>query len=177
MPSGAVWTVADLDQFERDGQRYEVLHGELLVTPPPSVSHQWCASVLVRLLGNWCAEHTTWSVMAPSGVYIRETSWLEPDIAVFPVPHSPGLTWRDLPPPVLVVEVLSASTRVRDRHHKRPAYLAHGVSEVWLVDTSSRSVERWTSGSEFPEMLRDGIRWAPRSGVSALQLPANTIFG
>lgn len=177
IPSGEVWTIADLDHVERDGRRYEVLHGELLVTPPPSVSHQWCATMLARLLGNWCSEHAAWSVLAPAGVFISETSWLEPDIAVYPVPHSPGLTWRDMPPPMLVVEVLSDSTRVRDRHHKRPALLAHGVGEVWLVDTNARSVERWTSGSEFPESNRDGISWAPIAGAAALELSTEAIFG
>ncbi len=176
-PAGAVWTVADLDQFPRDGRRYEVLHGELLVTPMPSVAHQWGATQLVRRFADWCDAHTGWAYFTPGGVFISATTWLEPDLAVYPVPISPELTWRNMPPPVLVVEVLSRSTRRRDRYRKRPAYLAHGVSEVWLLDQADRTVERWTSASEFPELHRDGITWTPVESAPPLVLSREMLFG
>ncbi len=176
-PAGAVWTVADLDQFPRGGRRHEVLHGELLVTPMPSVEHQQGAGELFRQIANWCHEHVGWTCFTPGGVYISETTWLEPDIAAYAVPVSPGLTWRNMPPPVLVVEVLSPSTRRRDRYRKRPAYLAHGVGEVWLLDQRERKIERWTSASEFPELHRDGITWAPVATAPSLQLSADVLFG
>ncbi len=45
-----IWTVDDLAQLPDDGNRYEILHGELLVTPLPSNSHQGVAGRLfVRL--------------------------------------------------------------------------------------------------------------------------------
>jgi len=176
-PAGAVWTRADLDQFPRDGRRYEVLHGELLVTPPPSFAHQLAATELARAIGNWCAAHTQWSVMAPSGFYVSETTWLEPDVAVFPVAPSMSLTWQTAPIPVLVVEVLSPSTRVRDRHAKRAAYLAHGVREVWLLDIPARTVERWTSASEFPDTHPSGITWTPVATAPSLELSADVLFG
>ena len=176
-PAGAVWTVADLDQFPRGGRRYEVLHGELLVTPMPSVAHQRGVGELFRQIANWCYEHVEWACFTPGGVYISETSWLEPDIAVFTVPISPGLTWRNLPPPALVVEVLSPSTRRRDRYRKRPAYLAYGVGELWLLDQRERSVERWTHASEFPEIHRDGITWTPVDTSPSLVLSSEMLFG
>ncbi len=176
-PAGAVWTVADLDQFPRDGRRYEVLHGELLVTPMPSVAHQWGATNLSAQFVVWCAEYTRWTTLAPGGVYISETSWLEPDIAVYPVAMSSSLSWRNMPPPALVVGVLSPSTRRRDRYRKRPAYLAHGVSEVWLLDQADRTVERWTSASEFPERHRNGITWTPVESAPALVLSREMLFG
>ncbi len=176
-PVGAVWTVHDLEQLPDDGHRYEVLHGELLVTPLPSVGHQWVAANLTRLIGNSCATNTGWCFFAPSGVHVSETTWLEPDLAVYSVPMSPELAWRTMPAPVLVVEVLSASTRSRDRYRKRPAYLAHGVGEVWLLDLRERVVEKWTSASEFPELHREGITWHPVDSVPALTLSADALFG
>jgi len=176
-PAGDVWTLADLDQFPRDGRRYEVLHGELLVTPPPSFGHQLAATALARAIGNWCTAHARWSVMAPSGFYVSETTWLEPDVAVFPVAPSMSLTWQTAPIPVLVVEVLNPSTRRRDRHAKRAAYLAHGVREVWLLDIPARAVERWTSASEFPETHPAGITWTPVATSPALELSADVLFG
>jgi len=176
-PAGAVWTVADLDQFPRDGRRYEVLHGELLVTPMPSLPHQWSATNLAVQLSNWCTLHTRWTTLAPGGVYISETSWLEPDIAVYPVAMSSSLSWRTAPPPALVVEVLSPSTRRRDRYRKRPAYLAYGVGEVWLLDQVERTVERWTNASEFPEIHRDGFTWTPVDTSPSLVLSRDALFG
>lgn len=130
------------------------------------------------VLGNWCREHTGWRIMAPGGVHLSETSWLEPDIAIYPMPAHDGTTsWRALPPPVLVVEILSPSTTSSDRHRKRPAYLAHRVGEVWLVDADARTVERWTAASEFPQLHRDSITWAPHAESPALVISGLELFG
>jgi len=176
-PAGDVWTLSDLDQFPRDGRRYEVLHGELLVTPPPSFGHQVAAADLSHVIRSWCKAHTQWAVLSPSGFYVSETTWLEPDLAVFPVKPSKSVTWKNAPVPVLVVEVLSPSTQRRDRHAKRAAYLAHDVGEVWLLDVSARVLERWTRRSEFPETHRDGITWTPLPTAPPLALSAHVLFG
>jgi len=143
--------VAHLERLPDDGNRYEILHGELLVTLLPSNGHQGVAMRLARRVSNWCHDHTGWATRAPGGVYISETTWLEPDVAVYPAPEYDDLPWQQMPPPVLVVEVLSRATRKRDRHRKRPAYLSHGVGEVWLIDKRSRFVERWTVASELKD--------------------------
>ncbi|MEO7358777.1 MAG: Uma2 family endonuclease [Gemmatimonadaceae bacterium] len=102
---------------------------------------------------------------------------MEPDLAVYAAPESTNLSWREMPPPLLVVEVLSPSTRRRDRHRKRPTYLSYSVGEVWLVDQDTRTIERWTSASEFPETFRDGITWTPDSSLSALVVSDAELFG
>jgi len=109
-------------------------------------------------------------------VHIGETTWLEPDLAVYASPESANLPWREMPPPRLVVEVLSPSTRRRDRHRKRPTYLAHGVGELWLVDLDTRTIERWTSASELPETFREGITWIPGPALPPLVVTADEIF-
>ena len=50
-PERSVWTAADLEQLPDDGNRYEVLHGELLVTPQPTTVHQGVAVRLTLMLG------------------------------------------------------------------------------------------------------------------------------
>ncbi len=176
-PAGAVWTFSDLYRLPDDGRRYEVLHGELLVSPPPSFGHQNAVTALVVAISNWCTQHTKWSVVGPGGFCVSETTWLEPDVAVFPVSRSAELTWQNAPVPVLVVEVLSPSTRNRDRHRKRAAYLAHGVGEVWLLDMQERTVERWTSASEFPELHREEITWTPVTSAPPLHITNDALFG
>jgi Uma2 family endonuclease len=107
-------------------------------------------------------------------VYIRETTWLEPDVAVYPVAAPPGTRWQELPPPALVIEVSSPLTIRRDRHRKRPEYLRHGVGEVWLVDPDATEVERWTKASDFPEKMGERIKWTPRPDIEpfAVELAA-----
>lgn len=171
------WTVDALERLPNDGNRYEILHGELLVTPLPSGGHQGVAGRLFFILSRWCREHTGWAVRAPGGVYISQTSWLEPDVAVYPAPEYDDLDWRDMPTPLLVVEVASRSTRKRDRHQKRPAYLAHGVIEVWTIEKKTRVIERWTSASEFPETLHGSITWQPDTTKPALVVSEAELFG
>ncbi|MEO7358778.1 MAG: hypothetical protein ABI120_00515 [Gemmatimonadaceae bacterium] len=69
-----VWTVADLEAIPDDGNRYEILHGELLVTPLPSTGHQRIAMRLSVMMVLWCRAHTGWTVLAPGGVHISETT-------------------------------------------------------------------------------------------------------
>ena len=177
LPEPSIWTVADLERLPEDENRYEILHGELLVTPRPSVPHQGIAMRLCMLLAPWCRANTGWKLLSPGGMYVSETTWFEPDIALYAVPEFPERTWREMPPPILVVEVLSASTRRRDRHRKRPTYLAPGVAEVWTVDGTSRTIERWTSASEFPELLRDTFSWTPDPLLPMLVISDAELFG
>ena len=177
LPQRSVWTVADIEALPEDGNRYEILHGELLVTPLPSVPHQVVAMRLCQLIGPWCRAHTGWTLLSPGGVYVSETNWFEPDIAVYPTPDYPERAWREMPPPVLAVEILSPSTRKRDRHRKRPAYLASGVAEVWTVDQTARTIERWTGDSDFPETMRDTFTWTPDASLPTLVISDADLFG
>jgi len=173
----SLWTVADLERLPDDGNRYEILHGELLVTLLPSNEHQGIVGRIFRYLANWCEATTGWACRTPGGVYVSETTWLEPDICVYPAPEYSRLPWTEMPPPLLVVEVGSPSTRRRDRHRKRPAFLAHGVGEVWTIDARRRAIERWVRASEFPEKHLDGITWQPVESLPTLVVTANEIFG
>ena len=113
IPKWNLWTVADLERLPEDGKRYEILHGELFVTPLPSAGHQGVAARLFVNLANWCRANTGWRYLSPGGVYISETTWLQPDIAIYASPEYEELHWKDMPPPEVVVEVLSPSTEAR----------------------------------------------------------------
>ena len=177
LPERTMWTIADIEALPADGNRYEILHGELLVTPLPSSRHQRLAAHLSLLVMQWCRANTGWTVLAPGGVYISDTTWFEPDLGVYPSPEYDELPWREMPTPLLVVEILSRSTAKLDRHHKRPAYLAIGVREVWLIDGSTRTIERWTSASEFPETNSGSIIWTPDAALPPLVVSELELFG
>lgn len=177
IPPRSLWTVDDLERLPDDGNRYEILHGELFVTPMPVKWHQRVAARLSGRLSNWCDANPGWEYFATGGVYINQTTWLEPDLAVFRVStHDDASDWRAAQPPLLVIEILSPSTAKRDRHRKRPAYLAHGVAEVWLVDIDARTFERWTARSEFPELHTNTKTWSPSTDLSPLTIEFDKLF-
>lgn len=105
------------------------------------------------------------------------TSFLLPDLVVFAVPAAGVVDdWRDIQPPALVIEILSPRTTTRDRHRKRPAYLAHGAGDVWLVNMDAQHMERWTSRSEFPETQTSSVTWTPSDGSAPLTISLATLF-
>src|SRR5579862_9510550 len=110
-PRTRPWTRADLARLPDDGNRYEVLDGQLLVTPQASFPHQYAASELIAALGVYCRQHALGVVVGPGAVPFGKNE-LEPDVEVVPVaPRDITDTWDDAPRPILVIEVLSQGTR------------------------------------------------------------------
>jgi Uma2 family endonuclease len=84
--------------------------------------------------------------------------------------------WRDIPPPLLAVEVLSPGTAARDRGIKRQLYQTAGVSEYWIVDLDFRMVERWRPGDERPEILRETLTWQPPGSKDSVEIDLTDFF-
>lgn len=95
-PRPRPWTSADLARFPNDGNRYEVLNGELLVTPQANLSHQHFAMVLAMRLAPYCKRHSPGLVVAPSAVP-KGKSELQPDVQVVPcTPEQVHLGWTNV---------------------------------------------------------------------------------
>ena len=151
------WTRADLRSLPDDGNRYEVLGGELLVTPAPSASHQAIVDWLSAQLTPFVVTHRLGWVQHPRSVMVVDGSEVEPDLMVRPGP--PVRAWEDAPIPLLVVEVISRSTRRRDLGGKRAFYIDAGVAEYWAVERETRTVLRVTAAGE--ERVSGSIHWGP----------------
>jgi len=135
------YTVDDLERFPDDGNRYELLDGQLLVTPSPNMFHQLASTRIVLILGNALVPSGIGHVVGPGVVTTPPLTQLQPDILAFPARFSPDSKWVDIDEHWLVVEIISRSSRVYDREFKRDAYLALGVREVWLVDPRAKTIE------------------------------------
>ena len=107
------WTRADLERLPDDGNTYEVIRGELFVTPPPAAGHEWIVEAFARRIQPYVWAQELGHVRFPHSVLVFEKSLAEPDMMVLP----PGrfTSWERMPTPLLVIEVLSESTGRRDR--------------------------------------------------------------
>lgn len=131
------FTADDLDSMPDDGQRYELLDDEILVTRAPRVIHQSVVTELVYALKSALPPGMR-VLSAPTDVRLSIKRQLQPDVLV--VVDGPLDVPRIEEPPLLVVEVLSKSTRSRDLIGKRAAYQDAGVPSYWLVDTKVPSL-------------------------------------
>lgn len=134
-----------------EGQRWEVLEGDLRMVPSPGSWHQRVLSRLNSALKSFVESQGLGQVyFAPLDVILAEDSVVQPDLLVILNDHlsiiKPEGVWGA---PDLVVEVLSPSTAHRDRGVKRGLYGRYGVQKYWLVDPQERTVE--------VTRLRDGL--------------------
>jgi len=122
-----------------EGFPAQLVEGHLVRDPAPTYGHQRLASRLhVRLAALVGADR---ALTAPVDVAVDEFNVYQPDLLVLEVTPEPGR--RDVGLLLLVLEILSPSTRVRDRGVKRKRLLDAGVREVWIVDPDAREVEVW----------------------------------
>ena len=158
MPAKA-WTLEELHRLPEDGNKYELIRGELFVTPPPSVDHEEILARLHATLAVYVEEQGVGRVYRPRAVIRFEGSEAEPDLMVRPL--SPGIhgnAWDKLPPPLLVVEVLSPTTRRRDLVNKREYYLDAGAGEYWVIDSEQREIRVIRRG-EQDVIVRESLVW------------------
>jgi Uma2 family endonuclease len=179
MPNAAThhWTREDLERLPDDGNRYEVLDGELFVTPLPVPLHQWLAVRLSSALSAYVSHHRIGIVLGPAAV-VWSRNELQPDVAVLPmsVADLRSQRWEDLPLPMLVVEVLSPSTRSRDRGRKRTAYVSLGIAEYWMLDPDTHQVTVVAAdGSE--SQCAEQLVWTPVPDIEPFVLPLDALFG
>lgn len=159
------WTVAMLDALPEDGQRYELIDGELLVTPAPGMPHQDVVGELFfRLRAYLEGSEVAKAAVSPSDVWRGERSRnrVQPDVFVLRrvdgIKPAYPYVMRDL---VLAVEVLSPANPLVDYHTKRELYLREGVSEYWVIDPDARIVTRWRGLDEAGETNHLELRWKP----------------
>ncbi|MFN8572050.1 MAG: Uma2 family endonuclease [Gemmatimonadaceae bacterium] len=160
------WTLEMVHALPDDGNRYELIDGELFVTPAPTRRHQRAVSKLARLLEDFAEQQGLEVLFAPLGVPIAGGE-VQPDIVVCPMVRGPQIPdVVDIAQLVLAVEVLSPGTKHRDRQAKRHLYQSNGVPEYWIVDLDARVVERWRPNDVAAEVLTTSFEWQPVAGVT-----------
>jgi Uma2 family endonuclease len=159
------WTADMARRLPEDGNRYEVVYGELLVTPAPRLWHQELVRRLVVALAKYLEAHPLGLVLtSPADISWGADVLVQPDVFVVPLEQARTLEWSAIRDLLLVAEVLSPSTPRHDRFTKRRRYQEAGVPLYWIVDGDERQVEVWTPGDAFPRIERDQLLWQPEGG-------------
>ena len=153
IPPGPIkLTYEDYVDLPDDGRRYEILDGELEVSPSPAPKHQAVSRNLAWFLHGHVQERRLGSVYyAPIDVILADTSIVQPDLVFIDVARESIVSQRGIEgPPDLAVEILSPWSIRRDRITKAALYARYGVRHYWLVDPDARVLEVYAAeGAEY----------------------------
>ena len=143
-----------------DDERYELLDGELITMPAPSIAHQHVAVKLATRLDTFVEDKDLGVVYsAPTDVVLSETHVVQPDLMFISSERADIVTSANIQgAPDLIVEIRSDSTAERDENLKRKLYAEYGVKEYWLADPDARTItilllgaDGYTEGSTYTE--------------------------
>ncbi len=160
-----------------DGNRYETVFGELLVTPAPRAWHQEVVARVVEAVRAYLrAEPVGHALMSPADISWGPDTLVQPDLFVVPLEQARTLEWSRMRDLLLVIEVLSPSTARADRFTKRRLYQERGAALYWIVDPDAREVEVWTPQARFPAIERERLVWRPEGAGRELAIELVELF-
>ncbi len=147
------WKSADLELLPDNGNRYEIIDGELFVARAPHWNHQKVITKLIQSLGVWSSQNNLGEVVTTPGLIftdddnvIPDLVWISSDRLARILDESGHLVGA----PELVVEVLSTGSdnERRDREVKRKLYTVRGVQEYWIIDGKCQQIEIFRRDSQ-----------------------------
>jgi Uma2 family endonuclease len=178
MPLAPEYFTADMVRaLPEDGRRHEVVHGELLVTPAPTLDHQRIVRRLLVALDAYCTRTSIGEAFdSPADISWDQDTLVQPDVFVVVPAEASARGWSSVRTLLLVAEVLSPSTAHSDRFKKRRLYQEQGVGLIWLVDPVRRIVEIWTPASTEATVATDLLRWEASSTAEPLVIHLADLF-
>ena len=161
--------------------RYELIAGELIVTPAPATVHQVAVSEIWSVLSPYVEREGLGIVLvSPADLELLPGHITQPDIFIAPLgrpaPPDHHPSWADVTTLLLAVEVISPSSGRTDRVVKRDYYMNAGVPEYWVVDLDARVIERWNPDRETPLVAHAAFEWRPRGAMASLSLDVPALF-
>jgi len=137
-------TVHHLEATPDDGNRYELIDGELLASKAPGLIHQRTRGRVFYRLTDYLAHHPVGEALFNPGVVFDDYNGVIPDLVFVSSEREHILTPRGLiDAPDLIVEIVSPGEKNSERHRqvKRRLYSVRGVREYWVADPELRTIE------------------------------------
>ena len=170
----------NLIQEDRAWPRYELIDGELLVTPAPVKAHQravgeWLVllKLYVQSAGIPCEVFTS-----PADLELERGTIVQPDVFITALAEGGEADeWASVRRLLLAVEILSPSTARYDRTVKRRFFMERvDVAEYWIVDLAARVVERWRHGETVARVDDAQLEWRPPGAAHPLVVDLQPLF-
>ncbi len=129
-----------------EGERYELIEGELLMTPSPIPKHQRISRKIEFMLEKFVTENDLGEVFyAPCDVYLDNENVVQPDILFISKERLDIIGEKNIQgAPDLVIEIISENTAYRDLVQKKKLYARFGVKEYWIVIPGEGMIEIYT---------------------------------
>ncbi len=137
------FTTADYENLPSDGKQYQIVEGELFMTPAPFTKHQIVLRNIFRILDAYVREHDMGDVyFAPVDFVLSDINIVQPDLFFIKKERLSIIGEKNIQSaPDMAVEILSPHSEKLDRVHKKNLYEKFSVKEYWLVDTKEETVE------------------------------------
>lgn len=166
--------------------RYELVDGQLVEMPPESPENCALAGFLFAQLLKFFPFYLIAHKDIEIEVSGRRAKCRLPDLVVHTEESKAALTGstrntitRDLPPPALVIEVVSpgSANRARDYRYKRTEYAARGIVEYWIVDPETRQITvcKWVDG-QYEDTVFTGTSRLESDVVPTWELTVAQVF-
>jgi Uma2 family endonuclease len=177
-PRRTVEEVRAMQDEERPWPRFELIDGELLVTPAPRRLHQNAVAELFLLLDPYVrSQRIGVAELSPADIELEAGTIVQPDVFVSPlVGGRRPLHWLETTSLLLAAEVISPSDPRADRVTKRGFFTRVDVGEYWVIDLDSRTFERNVGSDPRPEVLDQALIWRPRGAADALVIDLGRYF-
>jgi Uma2 family endonuclease len=162
------------------GSPYQLIEGDLVMTPAPTPRHQRISSRLYKRIEAFVDKNSAGSLYySPIDIYLEEANAYQPDL-VFISKERQEIIKEDAiyGAPDLVVEILSPSTAYYDLRKKFRVYERCGVKEYWIVDPEMLSIEIYRNEKgRFVQTARaEGEGEVESAVLQSLKVAAADIF-
>src|SRR5260370_3924965 len=176
---GAATTPVTVREFlelpEPEGQRMELLGGEVVTMGQGGMPHEVTKSNIIQVLVAWLLQNPIGKVFSETMFQLDEQNCLIPDVSVLSPGHTyPGGTGSIQGAPEIAIEVVSSETAVH-LEEKIDLYLAHGSKSVWVVFPEHRIVRMFDANGQARKFDQNQTLEDP-SVLPGFRVPVATIF-
>jgi len=174
------YTYQDYLKLPDDGNRYEIISGDLIMPPAPNTIHQKVALKIEYELLKFNDKEIKGELFhAPYDVVMSDMNVVQPDILFVKTENSGIITDKNIDgSPDLIIEILSPLSRHYDQVQKKETYARFDVSEYWIVDPIKQSIEVYLNKEyEFElkqRLIREGA--AKSEVLPGFQVDLKEIF-
>ena len=167
-------TAQEYFQMREGPPYYQLIEGELHISPSPHWRHQQIVNNIAYLIMHYLRQHDVGRIfVAPMDVMLNQTNVYQPDVLYH---HNRKLLGKRCVEgaPDFVVEILSESTDHLDRGPKRKNYARNGVKELWFVDREEKTIEVFDLGKSVEKPV---AVYSERDSFTSAHFPGLTFSG